>query len=318
MRTSWLIVLVGLALPSAAQATSVNAIRLLELAAEEDHARAPSVWDTTSAWSTGARMPFQFEPAAMDHVNATLREEASPVARESLERTGEPTVPFNSAPGGIVLGLVATPDQEAWKGARLEYEAPSSLWLRRADGQRFELPAIDRTSLASFLTFTSAGASDTLIDIYGDNLRLAPAFADTGLAWRLERADRAPRQSIPGPGDYKSLIVDRAVGFAAVRETIVLRADVEIRFYTKKDSWLLPDALHRVGTWPFLDGETGLQPLVPLPRGTDLDALRPCMQDVSRIAGWLGFLRWAELHDPAGVADLRRALQSGKVSVSQD
>jgi len=324
-RVSWLIALSGLALPVAAQATSATGIRLFELLAEEDAAQRSASPFSHSFGANAPHMPFELAPAAMDHVANGLRTEASPVSRGSLDPASEATVPFSTAPGGIVLGLTASADAEAWKGARLRFEAPAALELVAADGRAYALPVIDRASLRTFLAFLAAGRSDTLIDIYGDDLRLAPAFAGTPLAWRLERADRAPRKTIPGVGQQKSLIVDRAVGFSIVpgTERIALFADVEIRLYTKKDSWLLRDALQRTATWPFLAEGRELRPLLPLPAGTELDALQPALVDVSRIAGWLGFLRWAQQHDSPGVSELRCALaspaapQAGKVSASQ-
>jgi hypothetical protein len=122
-RAAWLIALSGLALPAVAQATSVSAVRLLELLAEEDAAqRSATAFELSFGSAAAPHMPFELEPAAMDHVANGVRTDASPVARESLDPASEATVPFSTAPGGIVLGLTAESDVEAWKGARLRFE----------------------------------------------------------------------------------------------------------------------------------------------------------------------------------------------------
>jgi len=314
-----LLALSGLALPAAAQATRVSAVRLFELIADTDRAQA-SPYEFTIDDTSLPRLPFELGSDEMEHVAAGVRDEASPVARESLDAATEARVPFSAAPGGIVLGLAAVPaDPERWQDARLSFDEPATLTLRANDGSAYALPALDRASLAIFLAFLAEGRSDTLIDIYGENLQLAPAFAGTALERRLERADRAPRLTIPGVGERKSLIVDRALSFRvpAGTQRIELDADLEIRFYGRQASWLLKDALHCTATWPFRYEGASLRPLEELPAATRLDVLEPPLRDVARIAGWLGFLRWAEQADPEGVAQLRVALQSGKVSASQ-
>lgn len=324
-RAAFLLVLSGLTLPAAAQATSVGAVRLFELVAETDRTQAASLDFSLESGADKAGLPrlaFVLESDVMDHVAAGVRDEASPVARESLDAETEGSVPFGVAPGGIVLGLAATPaasDAELWQGARLRFEEPATLSLVAGDGSAYVLPALDRASLASFLAFLADGRSDTLIDIYGENLQLAPAFAGSALARRLERADRAPRLCIPGVGERKSLIVDSALSFQVPPGTsrIAFVADLEIRFYGKQDSWLLKDALHCTATWPFHAEGNRVQSLRELPAKTRLDVLESPLRDVARIAGWLGFLRWAEQVDPQGLAQLRLALQSGKVSASQ-
>lgn len=272
--------------------------------------------------SAPAGDPFTLAPDALDYLAARLRTEAPPIERESLDGVSEAAVPFHDTPGGIVLGLVARAEGD-WSGARLEV-GPTGLALRARDGNRYSLPDVEPWLLSACLEFTrNPRGSDAVIDIEGAELDLAPELAGTPLAAVMERADRAPRRSIPGMHALKSLIVDRDVRFGVIPGTarILLRAEVEIRMYEAADSWLLRNALHRVATWPFADFGHGLEPLLPLPPGSDADALLPSVDEVATVAGWMGFLRWAAENDPGSVERLRAhlagALQSGKVSASQ-
>lgn len=244
--------------------------------------------------------------AEADALAALLLVEPPAVTRATLDGAGEELQRFHGLPGGIVLGLEASVGAElaaACAGARLEGTPGSGLALRLADGRRLALPGIAAEELGALLEFR-AGGSDALVDLHGPWVepRLAPALAHGPLADELVRLDRVPHTLRPETRAWKTLIVDRAVRVEASGNALRLAADLEVRLYAPEDAragWAVRGgALEAAGA-----GFVG--PRTEADLGTELAPL-------AELAGWLGFLRWAERLDPRGMVELRAAARAGR------
>ncbi len=241
-----------------------------------------------------------FELEERPGLGARLGGQPPPVSREALEGSGEGLHAAEELPGGIVLGLEARAGAElegALAGARIERDAEGRLRLRLVDGRTLRCPALAPATLAALLAFTAERA-EALVDLsggFGRTPRLAPAFAGSGLEALLVQMDGLPHDAYPETRALKSLIVDRAVRFAARGEELELAADLEVRFFA---------------------GETGLarRARTLVASGHDLvgprvvDDLSAELAPLAELAAWLGFLRRVERLDSAGIAALRAEL----------
>lgn len=233
--------------------------------------------------------------AVAEELGALLAVQPPPVAREQLDGSGEELLRYHGVPGGIVLGLAARGTSEL-AGARIEGSVESGLALRLADGRSVRCPELSPDALRTCLAFAGQ-RQDALVDltrVHGAAPRLAPAYEGSSLAPLLVRMDCTPHRVLPGTRGWKSLIVDRAVRCEVRGEELVLSADLEVRFYddgggsgwARRVSTVDSPAADFVGPRSAFDLAHELAPL-------------------AEIAGWLGFLRFAEEMDPSGIEALR-------------
>lgn len=216
------------------------------------------------------------------------------ILRAELEGQPEAEQRFHGLPGGIVLGLQARPPG-AIEGARIVADDARRLFLCLPGGARLACPPIDPATLAACIEFVTAGAdSDTLVDLLFGQPRLAPAFAGTPLDPLLVRMDRVPHRVYPLSSKWKSLIVDRDAAFEIQGEALLLRAELEVRFYDAESGWA-----QRLFT---LDASRGSAPQMKEP---DLAAELAPLAD---LAAWIAFLRWAAANDARGLASSRERL----------
>jgi hypothetical protein len=263
--------------------------------------------EVEAEWSMPGRMPVEsgirgpaFEFFAADGIDAGAEElaallavEPPPIARETLDGDGAGLHRYHGLPGGIVLGLSACVPAEL-EGARIARDERGVLGLRldeRFGGGFVKVPALEPDRLRACACFVRERL-DGLVDLtagYGMAPRLAPAFANSELGELLVRMDQVPHRLVPETRAWKTLIVDRATRVSLRAGELAFAADLEVRCYDDRagTGWarrvLVIDApgADFIGprmVWD-LCGE-----LVPL----------------AEVAGWLGFLRWAERVDPRG------------------
>jgi hypothetical protein len=230
-------------------------------------------------------------------IEGLLVTEPPPVARETLEGSAETLQRYDGLPGGIVLGLEARPQGElaaASDGARIRGSVADGLELLLADGRVLRAPRIAPERLVACIAFAGA-RDDALVDLHlGANgePRVAAAFAGSALQDELVALDRVPHRELPETTAWKSLIVDREVRMDAREGALALDADLEVRFYLDGRGWAR--RLLTVG----VAGASWVGPRLERDLGDELAPL-------AELAGWIGFLRWAERVDPEGSARLR-------------
>lgn len=261
----------------------------------------PALWSAAAPPIAGLGIP---PAAAVPRLDLGLSDEQlmtlyavepPPVSRELLDGSGEELLRYHGLPGGIVLGRVARGTSEL-AGARIEGSAELGLALRLADGRVARCPQLAPEVLRACLAFTAQDL-DALVDIVpldGAVPRLAPAFAESPLAPLLVRMDGLPHRVLPETRAWKSVIVDRDARCEVRGPGLVLTADLEVRFYSDANG---SGRARRARTVAALDADfVG-------PRGA-LD-LAEELAPLAEVAGWLAFVRLAEVLDPAGVAALR-------------
>ena len=236
--------------------------------------------------------------------------ELRPVERVHLESGADALPAYDTLPGGVVLGHGATPTGH-FDGARLELRG-KNLFLVRADGIALQVPAGDIESTCAALAFAMrAEPSEVVVDIRYDGVRLAPEFAGTRWAEVVERADRAPQAHLSKLIGYKTMIVDRAVGFEQdpqVPGRLRLSANLEIRAYRPHDTLYRISVPHRVASIVVERSDDGSLHATGVPDSASAAKLVADLEPLSELAALVGFFRWARLQDPAGLADLRGAL----------
>lgn len=233
------------------------------------------------------------DSSGIEELAALLPSVPPPVSRETLDGEAEGLHRYTGLPGGIVLGLPArVPEELAASRLARNERGELGLWVdERFGGHFLRAPEIAPEHLQAFMRFVRAGL-DGLIDLpsrYGTRPRLAPAFSGSGLEALLEEMDKTPHRVFPATRPYKTVILDRATAVVLRQDTFAFTADLEVRGYDDagQTGWsrraLVIDAL----------GADFVGPR----RAEDLQAeLAP----LAEIAGWLGFLRWAEREDPLG------------------
>jgi hypothetical protein len=238
-------------------------------------------------------------PLAVDALGEELASrlavEPPPITRDTLTDEGDSMHRYAGLPGGIVLGLTAQVPAEL-AGARLVRDENGVLGLRldaRSGGRFVRAPNLAPEWVRACARFVR-GHLDGLFDLgYEGSSRPAPAFAGGEFTALLKRMDEVPHRVAPETRVWKTLILDRATRVELAGDQLAFGADLEVRCYT--------DA-----------GGTGWARRARVIDASGADFIGPRMAGdlsgelapLTEIAGWLGFLRWAEHADPQGFGAL--------------
>jgi hypothetical protein len=210
-----------------------------------------------------------------------------------------------------VLGRTpATPDALAGGALSIRVDA-GRLSLADATGHRWRLPAAAPSLVTGALAFASRdSAAEWLVDIEADgSVHLAPELKDTAAGLAALRADLVPGAITPSLRTTKTVLVDRAVRLRLDGAELRLEADVELRAY-EPSTWEGSEVgAVRRRTVPFAShvGPDGT-PSLRGPAGEGNEAMATHLGELSSLAGWIGFFRWARAAGVEGLDDLPAAL----------
>jgi len=159
------------------------------------------------------------------------RNEPAAFLKETLgDEFNQSTIREIVVPGGVALGesakLKITP-------AQLRYAA-GNFTLIDDSGKQWALPALQPATLKALFDFVSRSQlikSDAIVDIDGDGrVRITAALRDTDAGFELMDADTQPFSYVRNLAVTKSVIIDTAVNWFGVGDTLQYETGFEVRF----------------------------------------------------------------------------------------
>ena len=252
------------------------------------------------------RHSTSFEPSstpdpwseAVDLRALALPEPLAPT-RSAFDGAGAASLAVDDIPGGIVFGRTARSlSSEAWSGIHLD--AAGRVHLVSAGGADFVLPPTPLSIVVPCSEFAlQHAADDTLIDMVGYDIRLAPELVDTHAGAIALRADVAPHAHMPGLECYRSVILDGDIRLRAdaPQGAVAFEVDLEVHMYGHAGP--RGHALRALAV-KLVDGrlQVSVNP-----------GLEAALREVADLAGWIGFFRWARQQDLPGLADVATRLR---------
>ena len=300
-------------------------------ATEEPAPAPPATAPATAPATSGARAPVENEalelgaaparraaegeePAARVHgvaLPAHLAPFGARVRRDALEGALERYARFEELPGGIVFGRAALAPEGAAGPWRLHLDGARIVLVGRDETLELvaERPAVVRAALRFA---ASERGSDTLIDVDAlGEIHLAPELVDTEAGMIAYVADVLPREKLAGTRGSKSLLLDLPARLAARDGRLVVEPALELRFYvpsTEDEPASEPERKRTVRFGGVPLRATGVEG-AELPWGAEeLRALATELAPAARLAGWIGFFRWARASGVGGLDELASAL----------
>lgn len=227
------------------------------------------------------------------------RNEPAVFLKESLgDEFNQSTIREIIVPGGVALG----------ESARLPLEpsalvfADNQLTLRDADGNSWQLPALDIKTIKALFDFVQRSQlirSDAMVDIdERGRVRIASALRDTDAGFHITEADTKPFEFVDNLDVTKSVIIDTAVVWEPLQSGRLLTfdTDFEVRFLSADNMRIAQTRAALEYTFSAASGTVDYEDswgreARRLRDDLDYEGLGSSVALVAEYAGWIGLFR---------------------------